>query len=124
MKLNAKALAMDQLRKDGYLLVFNAETKKGKFTADLLGVIDILAYSPAKSWLAVQVTTSDHFEDHAEKIAASEEIRRLWVDFGFRFEVWLYPSAAERRDGEDRVERIPMERFVSGASNMPVKGRG
>jgi len=98
--------AKKRLEKKGYPLVFIVERflMGGKFKHDLLKAIDVLGYHPKLGWIGIQATTQNWAKEHLEDLNNNERLKRLWLDFGFNFELWIWPEKDGREAGEDIQE--------------------
>lgn len=101
--------ALEELRQDGWQAIekverwqsfTNKKTGKAKgWKNDLYGAIDILACSPGRGFLGVQVTSWSHALDRARKAIADERMV-AFMKAPARMEVWGY-----RVDEDGAIEK-------------------
>lgn len=96
---DAKGSTRKALLKQGYLMAEDVETYRGGFKYDLLGFGDLLAYAPDKGLLLIQATVAEHQAAHIKKAFAEPRLAQ-WLGWGFRAEMWVWPSRADREDGD------------------------
>ena len=104
---DAKGAARKRLIALGYDMVQDGESWRAGYKHDFQGFGDWVAYSPAKGLLLVQATVAEHLSAHIKKAFAEPKVAR-WIGWGFRAEIWSWPSRADREEGESEPTIIDM----------------
>jgi hypothetical protein len=76
----------------------------------MLGAFDVIAYDPKRGWLGVQVTVTSQLNAHFKKLSKNTQVGPLWLDFGFKFEMWGYPDRESREEGDTEPEVVRFDR--------------
>ena len=77
-------------------------------TKDLFGMFDLLAVSPGRGILGIQVTggtSTSNFHARVEKIKA-EPRHAIWLASGGRIQVWSYEKVSDTKERALRILEI------------------
>ena len=115
-KFESTAQVKTDLKADGWKLVQKVEEIRHGIKFDMLGTIDVIAYSPDRGWLGVNGCTDKDALEHMINAQNSKELKEQWLDFGFKYALFIYPDKADRDEGEEGHQTIYYEDFSKGGN--------
>lgn len=108
-KFSANKASMDKLTSEGWTCEMVEKRIPNCFiTKDAFGFADILACSPTRGIMLVQVTTGDHMADRVTKTKA-EPRHAIWIASGGRIQVHGWATRVGKKERECRILEITKE---------------